>query len=63
MTKDGAEVGVVTSPAESPRVGPIGLAILDSAVAEDGTKVEVGGAVATVATLSILDLEKKKPRA
>jgi aminomethyltransferase len=63
VTKDGVEVGVVTSPAESPRVGPIGLAILDAAVAEDGTKVEVGGAVATVATLSILDPEKKKPRA
>ena len=63
MTKDGAEVGVVTSPAESPRVGSIGLAILDAAVAEDGTKVEVGGAVATVAPLSILDPEKKKPRA
>ena len=53
----------MTSPAESPRVGPIGLAILDAAVAEDGTKVEVGGAVATVATLSILDPEKTKPRA
>jgi aminomethyltransferase len=63
VTKDGAEVGVVTSPADSPRVGPIGLAILDAAVADDGTKVEVGGAVATVATLSILDPEKKKPRA
>jgi aminomethyltransferase len=63
VTKDGADVGVVTSPAESPRVGPIGLAILDTAVAEDGTKVEVGGAVATVAALSILDPEKKKARA
>jgi aminomethyltransferase len=63
VTKDGAEVGVVTSPADSPRVGPIGLAILEAAVAEDGTKVEVGGAVATVATLSILDPEKQKPRA
>ena len=41
-------MGVVTSPAESPRVGPIGLAILDAAAAEDGTKVEVGGSVATV---------------
>jgi len=63
VTKDGAEVGVVTSPADSPRVGPIGLAILETAVAEDGTKVEVGGAVATVAPLSILDPEKTKPRA
>jgi aminomethyltransferase len=63
VTKDGAEVGVVTSPADSPRVGPIGLAILESAAAEDGTKVEVAGAVATVAPLSILDPEKQKPRA
>jgi aminomethyltransferase len=63
VTKDGAEVGVVTSPADSPRVGPIGLAILETADAEDGTKVEVAGAVATVAPLSILDPEKQKPRA
>ena len=63
VTKDGADVGVVTSPADSPRVGPIGLAILDADAASDGTKVEVGGAVATVAPLSILDPEKKKPRA
>ncbi len=62
VTKDGAEVGVVTSPADSPRVGPIGLAILETAAAEDGTKVEVAGAVATVAPLSILDPEKQKPR-
>ncbi len=63
VTKDGAEVGVVTSPADSPRVGPIGLAILETAAAVDGTKVEVAGAVATVAPLSILDPEKQKPRA
>jgi aminomethyltransferase len=63
VTKDGAEVGVVTSPADSPRVGPIGLAILDAAAAEDGTKVEVAGTVATVAALSILDPDKTKPRA
>ena len=35
-------MGIVTSPAESPRLGSIGLAILDAAVAEDGTKLEVG---------------------
>jgi aminomethyltransferase len=63
VTKDGVEVGVVTSPADSPRVGPIGLAILEAGVAEDGTKVEVAGAVATVAPLSILDPEKKTARA
>jgi aminomethyltransferase len=63
VTKDGAEVGVVTSPAESPRVGSIGLAILDAAVAEEGTILEVNGTKATVAPLSILDPQKQKPRA
>jgi len=60
--KDGGEVGVLTSPATSPRLGTIGLAILDSGVANDGEKVEVGGGVATVAPLSLYDPEKKKPR-
>jgi aminomethyltransferase len=66
VTSDGREVGTVTSPAVSPRVGTIGLAILDTDVAEDGTKVEVavegGTAPATVEPLSILDPEKRKPR-
>ena len=35
------QVGVVTSPAVSPRLGTIGLAILDAGVATDGEKVEV----------------------
>ncbi len=63
VTKDGAEVGVVTSPAVSPRLGTIGLAILDSAAAVEGEKVEVGDAVATVATLGLYDPEKQRPRA
>jgi aminomethyltransferase len=63
VTKDGAEVGVVTSLADSPRVGKIGLAILDAAVAEDGTKVEAGGSVATVDVLSVIDPKKERPRA
>jgi aminomethyltransferase len=66
VTKDGKEVGVVTSPASSPRVGTIGLAILDTAVAVDGEKVDVavGGSTvpATVDVLSVYDPEKKKPR-
>jgi aminomethyltransferase len=62
VTQDGAVVGAVTSPTTSPRFGPIALAILDTGVATDGEKVEVGGAVATVAPLSIHDPEKKKPR-
>jgi aminomethyltransferase len=62
VTKDGAEVGTLTSPATSPRLGTIGLAILDTAAATDGDKVEVGGSVAEVAPLSLYDPEKKKPR-
>ena len=67
MTKDGREVGVVTSPAASPRLGVIGLAILDADVATDGEKVEVavegGTAPATVDHLSSLDPNKERPRA
>ncbi|MGZ4110018.1 MAG: aminomethyltransferase family protein [Actinomycetota bacterium] len=62
VTKDGNEVGVVTSPAVSPRLGTIGLAILDADAAVDGEKVEVGDAVATVAGLSLYDPEKRRPR-
>jgi aminomethyltransferase len=67
VTKDGREVGVVTSPAVSPRLGTIGLAILDADVAVDGEKVEVavegGTASATVDVLSALDPNKERPRA
>lgn len=66
VTKDGKEVGVVTSPASSPRVGTIGLAILDTDVAVDGEKVDVAvgdsTVPATVDVLSVYDPEKKKPR-
>jgi aminomethyltransferase len=67
VTKDGREVGIVTSPASSPRLGTIGLAILDADVANDGEKVEVaiegGTAPATVEVLSLLDPAKERPRA
>lgn len=67
VTKDGGQVGVVTSPAASPRLGTIGLAILDAEVANDGEKVEVtvegGTAPATVEVLSLLDPNKERPRA
>ena len=62
VINDGEEVGVVTSPALSPRLGTIALAILASDNAFDGEKVEVGGAVATVAPLALYDPEKRKPR-
>lgn len=67
VTKDGREVGVVTSPATSPRLGTIGLAILDADASADGEKVEVavagGTAPATVEVLSLLDPKKERPRA
>ena len=66
VTKGGAEVGVLTSPAISPRFGMIGLAILRSDVAVDGSTVDValdGGTVgATVDVLAIYDPEKRRPR-
>lgn len=67
VTKDGAQVGVVTSPAASPRLGTMALAILDTGVANDGEKVEVavegGTSPATVDDVSPYDPEKAKPRA
>jgi aminomethyltransferase len=67
VTRDGREVGVVTSPAVSPRLGTIALAILDADAATDGEKVEVavgdGTAAAKVDVLSALDPNKERPRA
>jgi glycine cleavage system aminomethyltransferase T len=57
---------VLTSPASSPAYGPIGLAILRSDVATEGTTVDValgaGTVGATVDVLAILDPEKRRPR-
>ncbi|MFL5736707.1 MAG: aminomethyltransferase family protein, partial [Actinomycetota bacterium] len=59
-------VGALTSAAVSPRFGTIGLAVLNSDVAEDGTKLDVviegGTAPATVDILSVYDPEKRRPR-
>ena len=41
VTRDGEEVGVLTSPAISPKLGNIGLAILRTDAAADGSAVEV----------------------
>jgi aminomethyltransferase len=66
VTKDGEEVGVLTSPATSPAYGPIGLAVLRSDVAAEGTEVDValgdGTVGATVDVLAIHDPEKRRPR-
>lgn len=62
VTRGGEEVGTVTSPTSSPRFGAIGLAVLRSDAADDGTELEAGGTTATVAPLPIYDPEKTKPR-
>jgi aminomethyltransferase len=62
VTKDGEEVGTLTSPTSSPRFGPIGLAVVDRGIADDGTTVQAGGVDARVAPLAIYDPEKRTPR-
>jgi aminomethyltransferase len=66
VTRDGEEVGVLTSSAISPKLGTLGIAILRTDVATDGTRVEVttdGEAVgATVDVLAVYDPEKRRPR-
>ena len=63
----GAEVGVVTSPAVSPRLGTIGLAMLDTPAATEGRSVEVamgdGTASATIGPPNLYDPERLRPRA
>ena len=67
VTRNGEEVGVLTSPATSPMFGPIGLAILRTDAAVDGEKVEValgdGAVPGVVDVLAILDPDKRRPRA
>lgn len=66
VSKDGEEVGVLTSPALSPAHGPIGLAILRTDIATEGTRVDValgeGTIGATVDVLAVHDPEKRRPR-
>ena len=66
VTRGGEDVGVLTSPAESPKLGPIGLAILRADAADDGTRLEVargdGVVGATVDQLALYDPQKRRPR-
>jgi aminomethyltransferase len=62
VTRDGGRVGTLTSPTSSPRLGAIGLAVISSDAADDGTAVEAGGVKAEVAPLAIDDPQKRKPR-
>ncbi len=66
VTKDGEEVGVLTSPTDSPKFGKIGIAVIATEQATVGNVlgVDVGGGTvsATVDVLPIYDTEKKRPR-
>ena len=67
VTKDGEQVGTLTSPCESPTLGKvIGLTVLRTDLARDGERVEVAvgdsSAPATVSPVPIYDTEKKRPR-
>jgi aminomethyltransferase len=66
VTRDGRQVGTVTSPASSPRLGTIGLAVLDAEASADGERVEVavgdGTAAAEVGPQNLYDPERTKPR-
>jgi len=66
VRRDGEEIGVLTSPAASPTLGPIGLAILRTDAAAEGDRVEVavgdqtvGG---TVDVAALYDPHKQRPR-
>jgi aminomethyltransferase len=67
VTAVGEEIGVLTSPATSPLLGNLGLAILRTDAAADGNEVQVaaagGGTIdGTVDVLAIYDPKKEKPR-
>ena len=49
VTRDGEEVGVLTSPTDSPRFGKIGLAVIESAQADVGNILDVAVGDGTVA--------------
>jgi aminomethyltransferase len=66
VTKGGEEVGVLTSPTDSPRFGKIGMAVVRADLAAVGTTVDVelGGAAvpAMVDALPLYDTQKTRPR-
>jgi glycine cleavage system aminomethyltransferase T len=66
VTRDGEEVGVLTSPADSPRFGKIGLAVVVSEQARVGNTLAVavadGVVPAQVDVLPLYDTGKTRPR-
>lgn len=68
VLEDGEPVGILTSPAETPRFGRIGMAVIPTRLSAPGTNVEVAledgsTARASVEGLPIYDPEKRRPRA
>ena len=67
VSRDGEEIGVLTSPTDSPRYGKIGMAVVRSGHAIPGTAVEVALKDATtpaiVDVLPVYDTNKQRPRA
>lgn len=67
VTKDGQEVGVLTSPTDSPLFGKIGMAVIRTDLSSPGATVEValgdGTIPATVDVLPLYDTQKSRPRA
>jgi aminomethyltransferase len=66
VTNGGEEIGVLTSPTETPRFGKIGIAIVPTTEAIVGNTVQVavgdGTVDATVDVLPIYDTNKDRPR-
>ena len=66
VTKDGEDVGVLTSPTETPRFGKIGIAVVRTDQAAVGNTFQValgdGTVDATVDVLPIYDTNKERPR-
>ncbi|HJS27100.1 MAG TPA: glycine cleavage T C-terminal barrel domain-containing protein, partial [Actinomycetota bacterium] len=66
VTKGGEEIGVLTSPTDSPRFGKIGVAVVRADRSSVGTTLEVavgdGTVEATVDVLPIYDTNKDRPR-
>jgi aminomethyltransferase len=62
VRSDGVVIGDVRSVAQSPRFGPIALAVVTSDNSGRGTKVEAGGLPATIEPVPIDDPGKERPR-
>jgi aminomethyltransferase len=67
LTRDGLQVGTLTSPTVSPIAGPIALAIVEGPLAVPGTRLEVAGehgltSAVVHETHPAYDPEKKRPR-